>query len=234
MASIIRQTLARYDAAHTIERYIVRGTSFWGMVPCGVLLAIQMRENRPYIILTKRAEGMRHNEGDVALPGGKTDDKDGSAVVTALRETEEEIGLPRENVDIVTRMPPRLQQYEAANYLIFPVVGAILKPFELKPSSEVHSVFSLPLERFLTEDRHSLREYSTLGQKRHLHIFHDEVDDHSYNTYGLTASMVVDIAVAYFKKRPPFEVAPGLPYDTDKPFDYQVKYLERFKHWKKE
>jgi 8-oxo-dGTP pyrophosphatase MutT (NUDIX family) len=68
----------------------------------GVLIGVVPGE-RPSVVLTKRASGLKHHPGQIAFPGGKVDPGDDGAVGAALREAEEEIGLPRAAVEVWAR-----------------------------------------------------------------------------------------------------------------------------------
>ncbi|KAJ3085043.1 hypothetical protein HDU96_005616, partial [Phlyctochytrium bullatum] len=103
------------------------------------------------VLLTKRASGLRTHGGEVALPGGKKDPEDVNLVATALREAEEEIGVPRDQVEILTIFPAAVSKH---NLLVTPVVGVLrpsaTTPFVFTPNpAEVDSIFLVPLARFL-------------------------------------------------------------------------------------
>ena len=69
----------------------------WG--EAAILLALTCEQDDPKIILTKRAEHLRSHAGEVAFPGGKWEPGDNDLLMTALRETHEEIDLPPESVE---------------------------------------------------------------------------------------------------------------------------------------
>ncbi|MBV1857336.1 MAG: CoA pyrophosphatase [Nannocystaceae bacterium] len=65
-----------------------------------------LREQDPQVVLIERAGSMRNHAGQVALPGGKPDETDGTLVNTALREASEEVGLPQLGADVLGRLAP--------------------------------------------------------------------------------------------------------------------------------
>lgn len=109
--------------------------------PAGVLAALGP-DGR--MILTRRASGLRHHPGQIALPGGKVDPMDAGPVAAALREAHEEIGLPPERVEILGTLPPHLT---VTGFSMVPVLGLIDGAFTPKPEAgEVAEAFAVPLE----------------------------------------------------------------------------------------
>lgn len=108
-----------------------------------VLVPLVLRDEGLTILLTRRTDHLTHHPGQISFPGGRTEESDLSPVDTALRETEEEVGLARSHVDIIGSLP---DYYTGTGYLVRPVVGLIAPPFELRPDpSEVAEIFEVPL-----------------------------------------------------------------------------------------
>ena len=108
-----------------------------------VLLPIVRRPTGLTMLLTQRTAHLSNHAGQISFPGGRTEEDDASPVATALRETEEEIGLDRCHVEIVGRLPDHVT---ASSYLIRPIVGLVMPPFELvAESNEVAEIFEVPL-----------------------------------------------------------------------------------------
>jgi 8-oxo-dGTP pyrophosphatase MutT (NUDIX family) len=108
-------------------------------------------DEEPYAVFTRRGTGLRRHAGEISFPGGRRDPEDASLSDTALREAEEEIGLPRTEVKIVGELEPT--PTFVTNYVIHPFVGLISagRAWELSPH-EVDAVLELPL-RALQESR---------------------------------------------------------------------------------
>ncbi len=107
--------------------------------PAAVLVAVAAGA----VILTKRASGLAHHPGQVAFPGGKVDAGDGSPEAAALREAEEEIGLPRHAVEILGRLPAH---ETVTGFSVTPVLAHVTRPFVARPEAgEVDEVFVVPL-----------------------------------------------------------------------------------------
>jgi 8-oxo-dGTP pyrophosphatase MutT (NUDIX family) len=118
--------------------------------PSAVLLPLFLDErNIPHVWLLKKTDELRRHGGQVALPGGKVEPSDRSLLETALREAEEEIGLPPARVDVLGGLDP---YPTITGFLVHPFVGFLREPFEpvLDPI-EVARVFSAPLHQFGSE-----------------------------------------------------------------------------------
>ena len=99
----------------------------------------------PHVVLTRRRADLRRHAGEISFPGGRRDAEDPDLATTALREAEEEIGLMREQVDLLGAAA-RTSTF-ATNYVIHPFVGVIPEGVAWQPSArEVDAVLELPLE----------------------------------------------------------------------------------------
>ena len=107
-------------------------------------LFVEAETNSPHIVLTRRRAEMRRHAGEIAFPGGRHDPHDEDLSVTALREAEEEIGLPRSQVKLLGELPATTTF--ATGYLIHPFIGLIPagQLWRLSPL-EVDAVIELPL-----------------------------------------------------------------------------------------
>lgn len=116
-----------------------------------VLIVLFPRADGTRLILTKRAETLAHHRGQISLPGGRWEEEDGSLEVTALRETEEEVGIPREAVRVLGAIDDVATV--ATDFLVTPVVGAMAIPPEpvLNPV-EIARLMEVPLAEVLRHD----------------------------------------------------------------------------------
>jgi 8-oxo-dGTP pyrophosphatase MutT (NUDIX family) len=115
------------------------------------------------VLLTQRTAHLTDHAGQISFPGGRAEETDASLAATALRETEEEVGLPSAAVQILGR----LANYETVTgYRVTPVVGWVEPPITLKPDPfEVADVFEVPLD-FLLTPAHQQRHFRVLGDAR--------------------------------------------------------------------
>ena len=124
-----------------------------------VLLPLVMRDEL-MVLLTVRSANLSTHSGQVAFPGGRTDDTDRDAVDTALREAEEEISLPRAHVEVLGTLPIYVT---GSAFVITPVVALIKPGFQLAPNpGEVADVFEVPLW-FLMNPAHHRRHETEFG-----------------------------------------------------------------------
>jgi 8-oxo-dGTP pyrophosphatase MutT (NUDIX family) len=116
-------------------------------IPAAVLVPLWMTSEsaEPRVVLTRRRRELRRHAGEISFPGGRRDAEDASLTDTALREAEEEIGLPRAAVRLLGTLPSTATF--ATNYVIHPFVGVIPAGIAWRPSArEVDAVLELPLE----------------------------------------------------------------------------------------
>ena len=113
------------------------------LTPAAVLVPIVMRESGFTVLLTQRTAHLRDHAGQVSFPGGRCEPSDVSAVATALREAEEEVGLRPAQVEIIGQ----LDEYRTGTgFSVTPVVGLVTPPLELHLDDfEVADVFEPPL-----------------------------------------------------------------------------------------
>ena len=133
------------------------------LTPAAVLVPIVQRAEGFSILLTRRADTLRRHTGQIALPGGRMDPGE-TPWDTALRETEEEIGLGRHLVEIAGLSTP---YRTGTGYLITPVVGFVTPPFELTPNpQEVADIFETPFGFLMDPANHERRYYDQPGGER--------------------------------------------------------------------
>jgi 8-oxo-dGTP pyrophosphatase MutT (NUDIX family) len=129
-----------------------------------ILMPIVQKADELEIILTWRSAHLRSHAGQVSFPGGRVDESDASREHTALRETEEEIGIPMNRVQVLGRMG---DYYTQSGYSITPVVGLIDTPVELRPNPhEVAAIIEAPLHFFLDSAAYRIHQRETDGTVR--------------------------------------------------------------------
>ena len=128
-----------------------------------VLVPLINRSDALTVLFTERSRDLPDHPGQISFPGGRVEPQDRDVGAAALRETEEEVGLPRERVTLLGR----LADYETVTgYRVTPMVGWIEPPFDLKPDPvEVADVFEVPLS-FLLEPTNQQRHFRMLGNIR--------------------------------------------------------------------
>jgi 8-oxo-dGTP pyrophosphatase MutT (NUDIX family) len=129
-----------------------------------VLVPLVQRDHGLHVLLTRRAEHLRDHPGQVSFPGGRVEPGDADAADTALRESEEEIGLPRGRVEVLGRLPAYTT---ITQYVITPVVALVRPPFELVlDATEVADAFEVPLAFLMDPSRHQRHVFTFDGGQR--------------------------------------------------------------------
>jgi 8-oxo-dGTP pyrophosphatase MutT (NUDIX family) len=152
-----------------------------------VLVPLVERDGGMTIIFTQRTAHLAAHAGQISFPGGGMEPADPDAVATALRETQEEIGLEPERVEVAGRLDTYVTR---TGFEITPVVGFVRPPFILNPDPfEVAEVFEVPLEFFLKPGAVKKETRQFQGTQRYFYVFPFE---HRY-IWGATAGMLVNL-----------------------------------------
>jgi len=158
------------------------------LIPAAVLVPLVVHEDGLNVMLTKRTDHLNNHGGQISFPGGRVDDSDRDALHTALRETEEEVGLHSKDIKIIGELD---EYIVGTGYLVNPIIGVIEPPFELTlHEGEVAEVFEVPLEFLITPEnmkRHA-REFE--GIKRHYFA----ITWGEYFIWGATAGMLRNLS----------------------------------------
>ena len=136
MLQHIRDALASYRPRR-IERD--------GLSRAAVLVPLYETDGAPHVLLTLRTETVEHHKGQISFPGGAHDAEDLDLVATALRETEEEIGLRREHVEVIGQLDDIVT---VSDFLVSTYVGRVSSPapYPFAPSAiEVAELLAVPL-----------------------------------------------------------------------------------------
>ncbi|SLN32685.1 CoA pyrophosphatase [Roseisalinus antarcticus] len=153
--------------------------------PAAVLLAVT-EEGR--VVLTKRSSRLKHHPGQIALPGGKKEPGDATLADAALRESEEEVGLPRGQVEILGALPPH---ETVTSFDVTPFIGLIHGSFEPRAEvGEVAEIFEVPLYFVTDPARFRIEGRRWQGRMRHYYA----VPYGPYYIWGATARILRGLA----------------------------------------
>lgn len=156
-------------------------------IPAAVLVPVVDRAE-PTVILTLRPETLRQHAGQVSFPGGRLDPGDDGAVGAALREAEEEIGLPPGEVEIIGIADT---YRTVTGYEVTPVIGVVPPDLPLRPEpTEVAAIFEVPLDFILRPERHMIRTVQWQGRERSYY----EIMWQDRRIWGATAAMIVNLS----------------------------------------
>ena len=150
-----------------------------------VLMAFTDEKNT-HLILTRRADHLKSHRGEVALPGGKIDPEDTSFIETALRESQEEIGLDPDQVEILGSLDPMVTRFGVK---VTPVVGIVPADISLTANpDELDSIFRVPLDFLLRDERTRTDKGTVNGHTVAVPCWHWQ----GYEIWGVTAIILVN------------------------------------------
>lgn len=176
------QTLA-WDPETSEEALAIHGQP---LRRAAVLVPLVLRPEGVTVLLTRRTEHLSSHAGQISFPGGRAEELDSSPIETALRESEEEIGLHRRHVEIIGVLP---EHTTISAYRVTPVVGLLAPPFALAADpGEVAEVFEVPLA-FLMDGMHHQRRILDLPQTAGRRSFY-AMPYEQYFIWGATAAML--------------------------------------------
>lgn len=151
-----------------------------------VLVALVERPAGLTVLLTKRTDHLSSHAGQVSFPGGRAEELDSSLIETALRETEEEIGLHRRHVEIIGVLP---EHVTISAYRVTPVVAIVTPPFALSADpGEVADIFEVPLAFLMSGANHQRRSLA-LPEGQGTRTFY-AMPYQDYFIWGATAAML--------------------------------------------
>jgi 8-oxo-dGTP pyrophosphatase MutT (NUDIX family) len=152
-----------------------------------VLIPLVMHEAGPTVLLTRRTAHLHDHGGQISFPGGGIEHHDEGAVAAALRETEEEVGLRAESVEVLGSLP---RYATATGYVVTPVVGLVTPGFALEIDAfEVDEVFEPPLAFLMNPAHHERRLVDFDGAPRTFYAMPYEAG-RRYFIWGATAAML--------------------------------------------
>jgi 8-oxo-dGTP pyrophosphatase MutT (NUDIX family) len=157
------------------------------VTPAAVLVPIVDRPE-PGVILTVRTDLMRKHAGQIAFPGGRIDPEDDGPVAAALREAQEEIELPPDQVEVIGT----IDRYRTiTGYEVTPVVGVVPPDLPLRPHQhEVAAIFEAPLHHILRPEHQIVRTVEWRGRERCYY----EIEWQGRRIWGATAAMIVNLS----------------------------------------
>jgi 8-oxo-dGTP pyrophosphatase MutT (NUDIX family) len=155
--------------------------------PAAVLVPVVKREAELTVLFTRRTAHLHDHAGQISFPGGRAEPADAGAAETAMRETEEEIGLAAERVEVLGQLP---QYVTVTGYRVTPVVGLVTPPLDLRPDDfEVAEVFEAPLAFLLDAANHQSNHVLWEGRERRYYA----IPYGKYYIWGATAGMLMNL-----------------------------------------
>lgn len=141
------------------------------LIRAAVLMPLLLAHDGVRVLLTRRTETVGTHKGQISFPGGKTDPGDQTSLDTALREADEELGIRREDVDVLGWLDDSIT---ITDFLVTPIVGTLPHPYTYRPhAGEIAQVLEVPIERFLDASIHRVEERGLRFGQPHLVHFYD-------------------------------------------------------------
>jgi len=158
------------------------------LTAAAVLVPIVTHPSGLTVLFTRRTEHLDAHAGQISFPGGRIEPGDEGPAAAALRETEEEIGIPRQDVRLIGSLDTYVTR---TGFEVTPVIGLIRPPLRLTLDAfEVAEAFETPLEFFLAPGNLQRHSRTFEGRDRHFHVY----PYGDYFIWGATAGMLVNLA----------------------------------------
>lgn len=158
------------------------------LTPAAVLVPLIDQPQGLTVLLTQRTAHLAAHAGQVSFPGGRTEEGDADAIAAALRETEEEVGLPADHVEVVGRLDTYIT---GTGFEITPIVGLVRVPYPMAPDPfEVAEVFEVPLDFLIDPANRQIKSREFQGKLRSFFVLPYE----NRYIWGATAAMLVNLA----------------------------------------
>jgi len=149
-----------------------------------VLILLFPESNNIHFFLTQRTFSVEHHKGQISLPGG-TCEKNEKTINTALRETEEEIGVDKNEVEIIGELTPFFTP--TSGFIVHPFIGwCNRRPKTNKQTDEVHTLFSASLSQLLNDQILELENWNLRGYEAKVPFYNFD----GHKVWGVTAAIL--------------------------------------------
>ncbi len=184
----IRQRLTDYSFRRLDDGEYTRFT------PSAVLLPLFVKDDQLQVLFTKRTQTVKHHKGQISFPGGRRDPEDDSQLDCALRETEEELGIPASSIEVLGRLD---EVPVISYYRIMPFVGVLPYPVEFTLSEdEIDRLIIVPLRHFMKPGIHSVTPHEFHNREYPIH-FYDTGDDTIWGATGRILTQFLQVCCDY-------------------------------------
>jgi len=149
-----------------------------------VLVVLFSKGGRDHLLFTRRTEHLPHHRGEISFPGGGHDPEDADLLQTALRESDEELGIRPDDVRVYGRLDDVISIH---GYRVTPFVGEIDYPYRFQVSAhEIDTVLELPLEDFFDPQVYRVEDWSWQGRLHPVRFYSVRGEE----VWGMTAEIV--------------------------------------------
>lgn len=156
-------------------------------IAAAVLVPLVVREEGLSVLMTRRSEHLHHHPGQICFPGGRIEQSDESPTMAAIRETEEEVGLAVDRLEVLGHLP---EYFSRTGFRVTPVVALVHPPFELTLDAfEVAESFEVPFDFLMDESNHVQMDTEYQGRPRRVYA----MPYGDRNIWGTTAAILVSL-----------------------------------------
>ncbi len=153
-----------------------------------VKIIIMNKNGAPCVLLTQRTDKVRTHKGQISLPGGSYDEEDGHILETAYRETEEEVGIPKEKIEYIGQFDDFISIF---GFHVSCFIGAVDYPVEYKFNpDEIQAFIEAPLSMFVNEEFEKIENMNYQGNDYRVFFYNFE----GQSIWGLTARILTDFS----------------------------------------
>lgn len=180
-----------------LQRFSVRALPLDGLRPAAILVPLFQQQGCDLILFTRRTANLSHHRGEISFPGGSWQPGDGDRSETALRETEEEMGIVATDVELLGRLDDCISVH---GYHVTPFVGTFPAPYRYTVNGdEIAEVIEVPVAQLL--DPAIYHEENWRHRGRLLPVGFYDVGPHQI--WGLTAAILRQFLQRVFAEGPP-------------------------------
>jgi 8-oxo-dGTP pyrophosphatase MutT (NUDIX family) len=180
---VVGEAAARLRPIFPVDDWIARRP----MVPAAVLVPLLDRPAGLTVLLTERSADLPDHPGQISFPGGRLEPDDRDAVTAALREADEEVGIPADAVEVIGFLPAHMT---LTGYAVTPVVGLVTLGFEFRlDPKEVSQLIEIPMSFLVDPSNQGEEERVVEGRSLRLPVFQHR----EHRIWGATAFMLADL-----------------------------------------
>lgn len=188
----------RKDLAQILKQRALTSLPLGDFIPAAVLVPLFLQDGQYHVLFTQRSMTVRDHKGQIAFPGGMVEKEDQGLVATALRETEEELGILPANVDILGQLSELITP---TGYHITPYVGVIPPGTAYRLNAEeISGIIEVPLEHLLEPQNMRLERGEFFNSQTEMPYF--QYRQHViWGATGRITRELVELILEYRQKR---------------------------------